>query len=69
MSDPAYGRRPGPRAALSLLPLLALLCMPSVQPWPKREPDEHGPDEDCGGLCGAQACIDKSLAKLWSEAR
>lgn len=30
--------------------------------FPKRDPDEHGPEEDCRGLCGAQRCIDRELA-------
>lgn len=37
---------------------------PGPYPDGMRGPGEHPPDEDCRGLCGAKACIDKAMAEI-----
>ena len=41
--------------------IVASLASPGRE-WPKREPDEHGPEEDCRGMCGAVRCVDKEVS-------
>jgi len=58
-------RPPNHRGTAAIVAVLALAGFPlsGARPFPRREPDEHSPDEDCRGLCGSQACVDKAIAE------